>query len=494
MLWALVRRERRVRNAAPEEARIKVTTVRMTGAAIAVAAVAMLFIAIQDGRGHRARFKVETALGSGDTESAIRHADSAAAWALDPFHNVAARMFAVWACSADFDRRLIGNAVPFDSDMRVAEDALVRLKSIEDDAPRFLRLSILRSELCMNVARAYQRRNEPKYQADFEHRRNAAFTQRLADDPFEFDNLAAVWVARSEAGSMERLAWLRGLLRSGEMDPRVIELFRSMAALPDFLPALNDLFNLATADQARPVDSWQDRLTPETFRLAALARALNRQHGDAVRFAETADELYTRAGPRLFAPHAAAIHERVRYAFAQDPKADPDEALVQLARANTKMTGPSSADQPLPAPMGYTRLNILLAAGREDEARVELAALPFDASTAQDADARLSAAYVGLAAQFASDRARVPLALGWVRRALELDADSLDAHVTLADIQLRQSDIEPAVATLRRIAAVAPDKATADSRLNLLQARHPDSAAWKELGRASPAATQPEGR
>src|SRR5439155_18487017 len=107
----------------------------------------------------------------------------------------------------------------------------------------FLRVAGLRAELYTNLARACRRRKEASSASNYEQKRNDALRERLHDEPFRFEIVQALSAALPAASSADRLTWLRVLLRPGELDPRVVQLFAAQTRAPDLVATLNDMLN-----------------------------------------------------------------------------------------------------------------------------------------------------------------------------------------------------------------------------------------------------------
>ncbi|HKQ48122.1 MAG TPA: O-antigen ligase family protein [Phycisphaerae bacterium] len=490
-LWALVRRSR---PAVPTDERDKPfseAALRLTGLVAVLGAAALGWHGIQDWRAARARFESEAALNEMQFVRSAQQADFAAAHLLDPFQKNLARMIATWARSLEFDRRLAHSAAaPGDDELDVAHEALTRLNQLKQDTPRFLRVSRIESALCLNLARAYERRGERASRDEYQEKFIAALEASRADEPFLADRVAALWRAKPTATVMDRLNWLRALIRVGEMDPQVLQLFSSLDRAPGFAQALEDLYQIAARDENRTPDDWEDRLSPETLRLAALAKALSGSPADAARLADRAVSLYEKAGPRLFGGTAAALHESVHYRFAADPTTLTEENLDRLARAHTLLGSPATRESTLAGSLGETRLHLLLAAGREKDAEAQIPRLE---STSPDAPlpTQLAQAYVRLASSFAEEPGRYPNVQRWCRRAEELAPTIPDPHAVLIRAALRAGDESTAQSAARKILDLEPDRLKAAEYLTGLRQRYPGLALWADLAKSYPGLFSP---
>ena len=117
--------------------------------------------------------------------------------------------------------------------------------------------------------------------------------QHRADEPFRVELVEYLWRDQPQATAMQRFRWLRCLIRRGEMDSRFLALVQSFGRIPGSQMALEDLLGVATQDHARSALKWDDRLSPETLRIAALAREWTGQPAEAVKLAGLADEMWT---------------------------------------------------------------------------------------------------------------------------------------------------------------------------------------------------------
>lgn len=487
-LWALVRRSRPPTPRDERDKPFSGIVLRLTGLVAILGAVVLGWQAVQDWRAARARLDSTVALNNKHFAISAQQADFAAAHFLDPVQKCFARMIAIWARSLDFDQRLAYSAAPpSDDELEIAREALARVNQLKQDAPRFLRVSRLESELYLNFARAYERRGERAARDEYQEKFVAALEASRADEPFLVDRVAALWRAKPTASALERLNWLRGLIRVGEMDPQFLQLFGGLDRVPGFAQALEDLYQVALRDEARSPEQWEDRLSPETLRLAALTKALSGRPSDAARLADRAIALYEKAGPRLFAGNAAALHESVRYRFAAEPTSINDDYFDRLARAHSALGSTATRDTALFGSLGETRLNLLLAAGREKEADQQITTL--DDSMGQDVmpmPIRLAKAYAALASSFAEDPGRFPDVQRWSRRAAEMAPAIPDPHAVLIRAALRAGDESTAKAAAEKILELEPDRSMAVGFLKGLQQRYPSLALWADLAKDYP--------
>jgi O-antigen ligase len=487
-LWAQVRRSRPMPPRDERDKPFSAIVLRLTGLLVAMGAAVLGWQGIQDWRAARARFESTLALNNKDFAVSAQQADFAAAHFLDPVQKCFARMIAIWAGSLEFDRRLGHSAAaPGDDELEIAREALTQLNQLKQDAPRFLRVSRLESELCLNLARAYERRGETAGRDEYQEKFVAALEASRADEPFLVDRVAALWRAKPTATALERLNWLRALIRVGEMQPKFLQMFGGLDRVPGFAQALEDLYQVTSGDEARPPEQWEDRLSPETLRLAALAQALSSRPSDAARIAERAATLYEKAGPRLFAGHAAALHEAVNYRFAADPTSQTDENLNGLAHAQTILGPSATGATPLRDSLGETRLHVLLAAGREKEAetQVEVLGVPTGV-TPPPMPTRLGRAYAALASSFAEEPGRYPDVQRWCRRAAELATAIPEPHAVLLRAALRAGDDSAAKPAAESVLSLGPDRKTAVEFLTNLRNRYPGSSLWAELAMQYP--------
>ncbi len=492
-LWALVRRHRPPLQHDEKEKPFGSSVLRIAGLVVALGAGALGWYGIQDWRGARARFEAAELMNQKEFSLAAQKADFAAAHLLDPFQNCLARMIAVWARSLQFDRLLADSAgPPSDVDLEIAREAMARANQLDHDAPSFLRMSRLEAELYLNCSRAFERRGDRANRDEFQAKFIAALEQSRADEPFQMDRVVALWNAKPTASAMDRLNWLRALIRVGEMDRQFLQLFSQLDHVPGFTQTMEGFYQIACRDESRSPNQWQDRLAPETLRLAALAKALSNpaQGGsDAARLADRAVVLYARAGPRLFAAHAAALHESVRYRFAADPTAETDANLDRLAQAHSLQYGSVSREAPLREALGDTRLNVLLAAGREPNAQTQIAVLhPEDTAPPP---VKLARAYADLAAAFAGDPGRYPLVERWCLRATELAPSLPDPYAVLIRAALSAKDDPTAANAAKQILRLEMDRTAAIGFLTDLRQRYPDRAFWQDLAKQYPEIAAP---
>lgn len=475
ILWTLIRRHRPQREVAPPEQWMAAGTLRMTGLGVIGASLALAVAAVVDAMATRSLQDSSTALVAGRNDDAVINADRAARGILNPYQNLKARLFAVWAMSQEFDNRLKSDLKPDAVDMAVASGALGRLAALQTLAPRFLRTASLRVELFTNLVRACERRNEPANAVDFGHKRNEALARLIADEPFRLEPVKALFEAEPSLTALQRLTCLRNLIRAGDMKPAFIELFVAQAQYPEVVSALNDLSKIAVADAARDPSAWQDRLSPETLRLNALTLELQGKPGDAIPLILKAIGMYDQAGARLFAANGAARHEEVRLRFAADPTGDLAAQLERLETAARIGDFTFAAGGPLPSPMGTTRLDLLLAAGKEAKATAQAEYLFPTASIPPV----LASGYVSLASDFA--RSHRDDAIRWATRACDLSPESIHAHSVLLNLLLKASNEADAAKVLKKLSRIL-DPAAYKTLLDRLKKEFPQSHVWENSG------------
>ncbi|MFH1418810.1 MAG: O-antigen ligase family protein [Planctomycetota bacterium] len=483
LVWAMVRSSRDVVTTEQDDAqRLSISTMRLTGAAVCVGALVLGWFGVQDWRGARAVYDaVKIHMPAGQYDEAIRDADLAVVHTLDPERNLISRVHAVRVRSLKFNQLCsdVDSRVT-DDDIAFAEDALADLAQLDKAAPRFLMSARFRADLTGNLASVFRGRGQPLIERDYRTQWQQAWIQHREDEPFRIDVVEALWVVLPEARSVDRLLWLRALLRNREIDGRFLGLFQNAAAREDFRGALGDLYNIAMQDSARQPAEWVDKLSPETCRVVALEQALfGGQPSEAAKTAAGAEALYAKAGPRLFVAHAAAIHEMVRYRLDADPAAAPEENLHLLARAYAILAREVGDDEPMSGDLGQTRLRVLLAAGRELEAETQARFLYPDND--MPVDRRIAEGYLSLVAQFAERPLHSDDALRWARRAVELAPILAEAHAMIVGIHLRRGDDASALEAAVALLESAKDAETARQYLATLETHYPGSGMWPKL-------------
>ena len=472
ILWALIRRHRAPREVAPSDQWMPAGVLRMSGLGITGVSLALAVAACLDATATRSLMRASSSLENGRNSEAVIEADIAARGSLSLYQNLNARQIAIWAMSQEFDNRLKSAHRPDDVDLSVASAALGRLASLQTDAPRFLRTAALRVELFTNLARASERRGESANAVDFAHKRNDALARLIADEPFRLEPVKALFEADPAITALQRLTCLRRLIRAGEINQSFVDVFVSQTQAREFVPALNDLINVALNDASRDPAGWQDRLSPETLRLAALTLELQNKPRDALPLITKAIEMYDRAGARLFAANGAARHEEVRLRFAANPISDVDLQLQRLDDAARIADFTFTPSGPLPSPMGTTRLDILLAAGRESQATAQAEYL-FPSNRLPPL---LASGYASLASNFG--RTHRDDAIRWATRACELAPQSIEAHTVLLNLLLAASK-EDAAATALGVLSKNLDPAAYETLLDGLKKEFPQSRIWE---------------
>ncbi len=496
MLWAMVRTTRGEADVEKdEERRIGIPTVRLTGTAIGMGAVALLIFSVQNWRAERAQFESKQALDGGEYKAAADSADFSATHTLHPFRNLISRVYGIDARSAQVATGLhASNDPPSEAIMEIGRQAVVRIDEMQRQAPRFLQLSRMEADLALNLSRAHERLGEMQYARNMAKRYAEAMTRYRADEPFNEDVVLRLWQIRLDASAHERLDWLRALLRRGEFDATFVQLLAYTTARPEFSQSWSDLLNIAMQDRERSPSQWQDRLTPETFRIAGILKSIFAgDPGEGAKYALQAAGLYQVAGPRLFSAHSAALHETVRYRFSADPAGGTDESLELLAEAYAVLATRLPPTEPLPDALGETRLNVLLGAQREEDATAQINKLMPDAE--EPIELRLAKAYCLLARAFRDRPEHAEVALSWLRRANELAPDLADGHAVAAWFLLRRGDDAAALEEVKAFLEREPAREPAYRYLAEMEAKFPGSGIWTTLRETipdyPPATTQP---
>jgi hypothetical protein len=71
----------------------------------------------------------------------------------------------------------------------------------------------------------------------------------LQESGFEAEDIRVVLNERATTqGILERLNWLRALIRGGPIDPQAVDMVKKLMAAPDFTTAMNDMINIAGQD------------------------------------------------------------------------------------------------------------------------------------------------------------------------------------------------------------------------------------------------------
>lgn len=496
-LWAMVREQRpapvlRGDEKDYEVRRLGSSTVRLAGVVSALAGVGLGFVGIQNWRGTRAQYEAQEAIQQGNFEQAIELADDSGTQLLDPMRKLVSRMFAIEARVYELLRRIQtamkNQKAPADEDLRFAEQATINAAILSRTAPSFLQLSRLQWQLALARRDAHWMRNEKADAAEYQQAYLEALNQCRSDEPFIIDYLFRLWGEVNEPLPQTRFDWLRLWLRRNQIgeDPRFGMMLQQLATqIPGFGPVLDGAVNVASQDAEKPIESWQDPFSPETLRIAAAVADANGDAKRAVELVDTAAKMYAEAGGRLFYGQSAALLEEVNYLFLADPTADPKPVLEILARASQILNGPmaETGDDalkiPLPREFGQARLAILLASGREDDARKQLEALTTDAMG--PIDSRLAVAYARIANQFVGQPKSAPLVAKWASRAEALDSNVLEATFAKLRLSLSRGNDDAALAAAKHIIDAATNKPEVYNALLQAEMEKPESGIWKVL-------------
>lgn len=496
-LWAMVRSERPApkRRGEPgeiETRRLNPSTVRLGGVLAALASIGLVYVSIQDWRGSRAQYEAETAIADGHFNDAIAYADTAGTLTLDPMRKLVSREIGIDARVHELVRRLQvaqqNRKAPSDADLRVAGNAEVEAAALSRIAPDFLRLSTLRWQLAYARYQAHLMRNEPEDAKQYYNDYVTWLNQCRQDEPFNIEYLVRLWSELNRPQPAAQFEWLRMWLRRNGIDddPRFSGMLQQLATqVSGFKPVLDDAVNVAKQDSEKPIDAWQDAFSPETLRIAAAIAMASGNAKQAIEDAETAAKMYESAGGRLFFAHSAALMEEVGYRFHNDPAADPTPLLKMLVNASQIRNGPLAVQGdealkvPLPREVGEMRLAILLASGREDEARAQLE--PLTAGAKATIDTRLAFAYSQLANQFAASPRFANLVTKWISRAESLDPNVQLANLARFRLALAMGNDDDALAAARQIIDKAPTHADAFDVLRRSEFEKPESGIWSVL-------------
>jgi len=491
-LWALVRGERAQPRPVADEARLGVGSLRLFGLAAVIAAVALGYWGIQDWRAARANFDRGRLMEDGKMGEAIAASDFAAAHALDPFQQLIARVQAVQSRSAVFTQRLDASRQtkqPLTNEqLAISQEAWIKLDQLGQMAPRFLGVSSLAADLSLKRSIAHRARGEIQIADEFYGNYVAWLDRARTDEPFRVDLVELLWREKRNAKPMNRLVWLRCLLRRGGMEPRLQRLLKSLGTMPGSAEALEDLLTIARVDRQSRGAQWQDELSPETLRVAAVVAAWSARFEEAVTLASQAEAMYAQAGGRLFVAHSAAVTERVEYELLLDPTIDTDKRLRALIGAHEIMEGPLDEQDaealltPLPRGPGKLRLRVLLAAGREADAEKQIRTLDPVGETPMPG--RLAKAFAELAEQFAWTGRHLDAARQWTRRAGELDPKTPEVHRVNLYLALQDDDEAKALAAAKTFVTLVPQKNVAYLYLQRAEARWPTRGIWADLRQA----------
>ncbi|HWL92933.1 MAG TPA: O-antigen ligase family protein [Phycisphaerae bacterium] len=491
-LWAVVRSERAASMKTLDAAgsnRVGVGWYRSAGVVSVFGALALGYLAVEDWRGIRAYQKSLQAAEDGSFTAAMASADFAGERILDPFFKLSSWVKSVDARVVLFGQSVASDARASDADIELARSALMRLNRLSRAAPRFLQVSRLAMLLNFTMARAASARGESKATEDYLNAYRAWLQQSAADDPFDSGLVQQMWVDIPDAAPIERLGWLKRLMRRGEMDDAAREMAEDLfRRIPGSVATLHELLVVADADANRPASSWQDALSPESQRLGALLADWTGQAAEAERLAQQAAAMYASAGEGLFAARAAAMRESVLYGLHVDPVGRTDDLLTRLVRAREVFEGPVVGTpedvlaMPLPREFGLARGLVLAAAGRDDAVRKQLDYLKGPTQWGEAAPSEASI-YASLADQFQPKAQFADLAMKWAQRAKELDDALPEAHFTLLALYLSRGQDAEAEQAARRFIELIPDRDRAYMLLQNRERRWPESSIWQRLRR-----------
>lgn len=419
---------------------------------------------------------------SGRGDAAVRLADHATRWRLEPAQNLIAELRSIhFRVRAASRLMTLGEAQYHARIEEICREALDRIARMHRLAPRYLLLHELEGVAATYLADISGKHGAAVEAAAWAQRAREAFRANLRDEPFRVQAVRWLWQADATAAPARRVVWLRDLLRGGEAPKELDEFLRDMGN--DLMPAIESLMPAAAqAAMNQQPSAWEDRLAPESFRLAARAAWISGDTVTAVEMAGQAVLLYSRltlnrSGHPLSRVHAAALHEQVQYSFAVDPTCAAD-GLQALRRAFLLAEGIDEAGA-LPDVMGQTRLLLLLYLGDAASAEVqaEKCATEQPAITAASIQAE---GYLTLVRQFglrATERGHEQI-LKWAGMAAQLDPEQAEAWYCKAVCALRLNRENEATAAVERFRHTETDAARAETALRRLREMFPSSPIW----------------
>lgn len=468
---------------------------RIVAVIVVLTSIAALWPAVGNSQATRAYYRGERRQGAGEPAESIAWFDAAASGFLDPARHlnglVQGALSRVQAAQQVLGGEIASSSAPpmekarMDRAERLAREALEASQGVLAMADRYLRARELEGWSATLLARIAEGRGDVEAARRLADRARRAWRQNRDDEPFQMQALVWAWDTDVTASVELRLGWLREMLRGGEVESRWDLLLHTLR--PGMDEVLRRWLSVAEAERTKSPDEWKERLLPETYRLAARASWLGGDRAGALQWAAQADEVYGRAGARLARAHGALLHEYAAYVFDAQPTRVAD-AMELLLRGYERVNGvrPGGA---MAGNMGRTRLEILLFAGAEPEARMQASTLSGE-SKGRTVEQILSEAYVRLAVRFmdrtqGNDAARL---LEWLRRATLLNPANADAWGFTATVALRLGRHDAARQAIEEYRRRETRKEAAREALERLRAAYPESPAWG--GSASrPAAT-----
>lgn len=443
-------------------------------------------------------WQADRLLARGDPRAATFFADRAAQWRLDPARYLNTLFKAIQCRIAAAQRLSVSNDLDdLQALAELGEQTLQHIDQLHQIAPRYLQAHEFEGVAAALTSSAYQRGARPDEAARMAERSRRAFRLNREDEPFRMQAVAWLWQADVGATATERVGWLRDVLRGGDVGAEWVELLAGIgdelheAARPFVERAERDLTRAARGDGAL-LSNWEDRLSPESLRLAAHERLLAGDANAAAELAKQAAVLYSHAaaagaGNRLARAHAAALHEQVRFSLFAG-RGDAVELLATLHRAFQMGEG-VSIDGPLPGVMGRTRLQVLLAAGDHPSAAAQAARLVRERS-ASSGDAVVADALIELVTQVGrrAPHALLPRLLDWSAEAVRRDSRRSDGFRLLLGHALALGRDDLAAFALRGYRQAEPRTGVADAEVARLRSVFPAAGIWSVSAASSASA------
>lgn len=442
----------------------------VVGSLVGAAGILALILTQQDFRAARRAFDVDSAIVAGDYEAALAGALQATNQ-LSP-QRALTNLYRLSEARMQISRNLLSRANDRETRARASEvpdRALQQLAAADRaeselqaaEASRVLKELVTRSpgfinhgyvEFILNLIAADHAVAKGDNQQRLLSMQNAAraIEREMRRQPFD-THIARDYVrAWHPLGELDvLLAALARPLRHNGVSGDDVTVLAPLAERPEFEPLLRKLMEGGTGEvDANGKENAPAKWRPEELRLAAAHWFSTGKYDDAIAALQLATKLYAEMGAEPLIGAASADAELADVLFF----AHPDDAVPSLAQAESALARlpDSRPGRELRTAINNRRIDYLLAANREDDARQLLVQTAVGAVTDEQLTGEMADRYRRLSDAILRSRlspgvttvAQQTLSLvqTWLTRALALDERSAGVRLSLANVHFLQGD------------------------------------------------------
>lgn len=294
-----------------------------------------------------------------------------------------------------------------------------------------------------------------------------------------------------EMPTAQRITLLLGPLRAGPASADLTAEAQRLFARQDFEAVFAQARDEALDDMRKEnAKDWSSELAPEIVRFAALRAAADGDLRQAADVAERAAEGYRHAGSRLQVGLVAALVEKARYLLFSDP-ADPAPAAAvakQASQAVPSVADATAIETPILVEMAHQHLARL-----EEEPAGKLIERLNPGLDPEALPELIARAYVGLAHRLLSARPDPPLELvdRWLVRAIELAPEDPEPVLTRARVLFMLQRDDEVVQQLARLEELIDEPSVIDRFIERVLQMRPSAPLAELRDRRRPPTTAP---